>query len=369
MEINFSSKQYLNIFKHPLMGVTFPRWCQILWENKLRISFPFLPKVLFICIVSILNIPFHVLEYLLYTRRIKKEVVKAPIFIIGHPRSGTTHLHYLMSKDESKAFCTLYQGLLPHSFLVGGKILRKMMAKSIPKTRPQDEVKIGIDSPKEEEFAIATMSGVSYLMTFYFPRFAMKHFKESVLFEDERKKNRWKKSFQYFIQKLSYVNQGKQLILKSPANTGRVKEILEVFPDAKFVHISRNPIEVYQSTVKLYEKVVEETSFQKVNEEELEVFIIEAYRLLFQKYENDKELIPKGNLVHISYEELLTKGLLELKKVYDDLCLSGYESNLANFEEEFIQTKDYKRNRYSPLSKDKLQELEQKWGRLETWSR
>jgi hypothetical protein len=43
-----------------------------------------------------------------------------------------------------------------------------------------------------------------------------------------------------------------RLILKSPAHTARMKLLHELFPGAKFIHISRNPYEVYQSTQKLF---------------------------------------------------------------------------------------------------------------------
>ena len=61
---------------------------------------------------------------------------------------------------------------------------------------------------------------------------------------------------QYFVKKISYKYIGKRVLLKSPANTGRIKEILEVYPDACFIHIHRDPYAVYQSNVKLYEKIL-----------------------------------------------------------------------------------------------------------------
>lgn len=361
MKIEFTKKNYRNIFKHPLMGVTFPIWLRILWMNKFAISLGFIPKVISITFTSLFNTPLHFLEFLIYSRRIKKQEVKEPIFIIGHPRSGTTHLHYLMSKDKSKAFCTLYQGLLPHSFLIGGNLLQRMIAKSIPSTRPQDEVKVSVDSPKEEEFAIATMSGVSYLMTFYFPQFAMKHFEESVLFKSDKRKKQWQKSFKYFIQKLSYYNSGKQLILKSPANTGRIKEILEVFPDAKFVHIHRDPIEVYQSTVRLYEKIIQETSFQEVEREVVDEYIISSYRLMYDKFEKEKSLISAFCFSSISYSELLQNPLQQLQRIYTELGINGFSESKTNFEKEILVTKDYKKNSYSQLSAKKIERLKKEW--------
>jgi len=73
------------------MGVTFPVWCRILWMNRFKVSPVFIPKAISITIVSLFNSPLHLVEYLVYSRIIKKQKVEAPIFILGHPRSGTTH--------------------------------------------------------------------------------------------------------------------------------------------------------------------------------------------------------------------------------------------------------------------------------------
>ncbi|MBC8355082.1 MAG: sulfotransferase [Planctomycetes bacterium] len=43
----------------------------------------------------------------------------------------------------------------------------------------------------------------------------------------------------------------KPLVVKSPTHTGHVRLLLEMFPEAKFVHIHRNPFEVFSSTLKM----------------------------------------------------------------------------------------------------------------------
>ena len=68
----------------------------------------------------------------------------------------------------------------------------------------------------------------------------------------------------FFVKKLNYKHAGKRILLKSPSNTGRVKEILDLYPDACFIHIHRDPFEVYQSNEKLYEKILPLLGFQKV---------------------------------------------------------------------------------------------------------
>ena len=51
----------------------------------------------------------------------------------------------------------------------------------------------------------------------------------------------WKEKYIYFLKKVAYYHKGKRLVLKNPANTARIKLLFEMFPEAKFIHIYRNP--------------------------------------------------------------------------------------------------------------------------------
>src|SRR3954469_16642118 len=60
--------------------------------------------------------PFHELE----RRRVRKrvaaqELAAPPVFVIGHGRSGTTHLHELLSRDPQFGCVTLMQAAFPLS--------------------------------------------------------------------------------------------------------------------------------------------------------------------------------------------------------------------------------------------------------------
>jgi hypothetical protein len=102
----------------------------------------------------------------------------------------------------------------------------------------------------------------------------------------------------------------KHFYLKAPANTARVKQILELYPDAKFIHIHRNPCEVYSSTLHLLKKILPLLSFQKVKMNSLEESTFECYEALYKKYFNEKILIPKGNLVEIDYAVFIKNPLI-----------------------------------------------------------
>jgi len=363
MNLKPKRSSYLNIFVHPIMGVSIQNWVRVLAKHRFRIHPVFLPKVLFITCNVLLNAPFQFLEYALYSRRIKKQEVKPPVFILGHPRSGTTHLFYLLSKDESFAYCTAYDAVLPHVFLLGGKGLKKMVGKSMPETRPQDNVKMSIDSPKEEEFAMANITGTSYMFGFYFPRRAKKSFKESVTFEAEDKyRDKWLKNFDYFLHKLSFKYKGKQLLVKSPANTGRIRELLKLYPDAKFIHIHRDPLEVFQSTKGLYEKIIQATSFQSAKEEEVVDFIMYSYRKMYEKYFAEIGLLRKDQLVEISYQELVDKPMLAIEQIYSSLSLEGFDKAKVAVDEELKKTADYKKNNHLSLSDSEIERINKEWG-------
>ena len=56
---------------------------------------------------------------------------------------------------------------------------------------------------------------------------------------------RWQSALKWFVQKLAYSKGNRPLVLKSPAHTGRVRLLLEAFPEARFIHIHRNPYDVF----------------------------------------------------------------------------------------------------------------------------
>ena len=43
--------------------------------------------------------------------------------------------------------------------------------------------------------------------------------------------------------------QNSRLLIKSPVHTGRVKLLLDLFPNAQFIYIHRNPYQVFKSAV------------------------------------------------------------------------------------------------------------------------
>lgn len=361
MNIPYKKADFLHIVKHPAMGIDFWNWMKLLARNGFRVHPGFIPKVLFLTANTLLNLPVQLYEHLRYTRKIKRQQIKAPIFILGHPRSGTTYLHYVLSKDPRVAYCSTYEALVPNIFLTGGRLMKNMLAAAMPERRPQDEMKITIDSPMEEEFAMGNLCQASFMHGFYFPKRIMENFDRSVVFEDRRHALHWKRHFHYFLKKLACKHPGKTLLLKSPANTGRLKEIFELFPDARFIHIHRHPYEVYLSNERLYERILPLTGFQRVRNEAIVAYILESYSKMYRKFLKDKKEIPAGQLFEIRYEDFVRTPMEQLEKAYRHLGISGFQKSMPYFEKEVKSARDYQPNAYAGLSEELKARIKEKW--------
>ena len=115
-----------------------------------------------------------------------------------------------------------------------------------------DNMPFSAHTPHEDEFALAAHSTVSPYMKFLFPVTGDPGYSEidpKLLSEEALEK--WKKSLILFVKKLMLANRGR-VVLKSPPNLGRISTLLEIFPQAQFVHIVRDPYRVYPSTRKLW---------------------------------------------------------------------------------------------------------------------
>ena len=288
--------------------------------------------------------------------------IKAPIFIIGHWRSGTTYLHNLLSQDPRFAYCTLFQ-TLANDMCVFNKWTKWLFQFIIPKIRPMDYMNFSVDNPQEEEHAMARISPYSFYHQWCFPRRGRSFFEDYVLFRNlpKLKRKKWKETYLSVLQRASLAMDNKRLLLKNPVNTARIKLLLELFPDAKFIFIHRNPYNVFKSTRRLYERTLRITQLQHINQDEIDDNILYFYRNLIEKYLADRHEIPKNNLVELSYENLVSNPQENLHKIYDQLEIPGYNNAALGFEKYIAEQSQFITNSYCPLPSHLIDRINQDW--------
>ena len=346
----------------PLAGASVTNILRLYAQNKFRISVPYLPRMLYATVLSHIIAPFRIKEHLQFHKQIKQTEIKhPPLFIIGHWRSGTTYIHNMLSLDDTFGFCSTFTATVPGVFLGSEKIFKPVLAGSITEKRPMDEVPMGTDLPQEEEYAIGAFIPYAYYNGWIFPK-NMGFYNNFVCMDNVSREviDEWKETYLYFLKKLTYYRAGKRLILKNPAHTARIKHLLELFPDAQFINIYRNPYHLYYSMMRFLRIVVPIYCIQKQDMQNLESHMLDLYAQMYKKYFEERRLIPNGNLVEIQYEDFISQPVENVEKIYSTLGLNDFEASKKKFIEYATSQKYFKASNYTvePAVKEKLQE---KW--------
>ena len=158
-------------------------------------------------LVVFITTPVRLLEYALFNHKIRDQSITDIIFVVGHARSGTTFLQYLLSLDHRYTFPSQAQCMAPHTLILSGSLTRWVMKLFLPKKRYMDNLNISADTPGEEEFALGNMGGESMVWGYYFPEMLQKVFDEYVLFNNKTCKQRWQRNLLYFAKKNSLCQQ------------------------------------------------------------------------------------------------------------------------------------------------------------------
>lgn len=207
-------------------------------------------------------------------------IAHPPVFILGHWRTGTTHLHNLMTRDPQFGFVSTFQVLVPESCLLPFNPLRPLIAWCAPARRHMDRMPLGLDLPQEEEFALCNRCGHSFYVGWYFPRRMDELFRKYVLFEglSEPERIGWSETYLDVLKKATIRTNGRPLVLKNPVNTARIPTLLQLFPQAKFIHVYRDPYTVFKSTLNFHRATLDMVAFQKIPDSEIERNVLTFYR-------------------------------------------------------------------------------------------
>ena len=302
--------------------------------RNLPVSLARVPLMLLCIFIAILSLPFRLIENLIYLDKIRnQEINKFPVFIIGHWRSGTTFLHQLLSNDKQFGYVNFYAAMFPNSFLWTEKTMKPFLNKlsGIFKWKIPffNNIKYDFDFPCEEDTAMLNMgSQNSAYWAYALPKQAMELFSHTMYFDTANSQTAiaFINDYRFFLKKISLKHSNKRLLLKSPPNTARIRLLLKSFPEAKFIYISRNPVELYYSHQKLWKQCLQHYALQKIDQTELDSIIIQTMKNMLLQYKEDSSLLNRSNLYEVNYEKLKSDPLLVIKEIYDCLEIPGFNN-------------------------------------------
>jgi hypothetical protein len=344
-------------------GCDFFAWLRLLRKNRGAVAWPYWHIAVSDTVVTLNNTFLHLIQSVIFGGALRRtRITEAPLFILGHWRTGTTLLHDLLICDERLGYPNTYQCLNPCHFVLTEGIFTRCFHWLLPARRPMDNVKVGFDRPQEDEFAIALLTGdASPYLTIAFPNHAPQCQEYlDLVGVPAPKLRRWQQTFKQFLEQITYKT-GKRLVLKSPPHTARIAVLREMFPNALFLHIVRDPSVVFASTVNLWRILYRTHGLQTPTYAGLEEHVLSTFVRMYQRLEEDKKLLAPHQFCELRYEDLIRDPAGELRKVYDRFDLGDYDKVLPRLETYLATIKGYETNRYQ-LTPEQRDVVRQRWG-------
>jgi omega-hydroxy-beta-dihydromenaquinone-9 sulfotransferase len=397
----FCPKFQKSIKNNPFCGICFPVWMSILKHRWRQIEWSvYWPRLLFVTMLSILNSLLGWFDFILYGNEIlHARIHPRPVFILGHPRTGTTLLQSLLALDQDRfTTCSTFCAGFPSSFLSIESIGKVLFRGVIDDHRPMDNVPLGFDLPQEDEIATNVMStGTSPYMTLFFmqqePEFRPFYAFDDTFISNENgnsdeylepslmaaARKQWTESFLYLLRKLTLRDERRRpsssssppkrrLLLKSPVHTARIPLLLQLFPEAQFIYIHRHPYDVLRSAMHMADTTYWYTYLHTPTDDQIMEFILRQYEILYERYEAGRQRILHtdtshySQLIEISFDDLTQQPIETVQNIYTSLGWTMTPNYQHSLQAELAGVQSYQRNRHQELSPDLKQVVNQRWG-------
>lgn len=337
-------------------------WFPLLAKNRFRFSIARLHHVLGVSLFTPFTGMLALSQELLFGRAIRQtELTAPPIFVLGHWRSGTTMLHEYLALDERLSSPTTFQCFAPWHFLLTEDVVTRFGGFLLPDRRPMDNMKAGWSLPQEDEFALMNLGAPTPYLRILFPNHPVPY--EDTLGSqsfDPKHLEVWKKRLDWFLRAITYKTH-KRLLLKSPPHTGRLKILRSMYPDAKYVHIVRDPRKLFPSTMKLWNSLDSVQALQAPTDQlQLRTFVLKSLTTMYDSFEIDRKGMDKNQIIDIRYEDLTADPIKVVGDIYSQLNLGSFEPVKQKLVEKTQKERDYQTNRLE-LSREDEEAVLRAW--------
>jgi hypothetical protein len=258
--------------------------------------------------------------------------IENPVFIFGHPRSGTTFLHTILTQTED--FLVFKNWDFNHPSLTAKKILQhsrwlQVLSLAIDFRLTPHRLKLAIKNRKDKKGGALELQKrkldsitqeeeplfLHILDTQFLPLvtpigFVKKGYPE-LCFNDEQPHQ--EKSVLFLkncFKRQIYYSGKKQIIAKMNFSLFRINTLLKLFPDAKIIYISRSPLETIHSHLSLQRRILDRYfGLENIPPDNLQQYYRHRYHynLLFYKHYDElrkNNVIPEDRILEITYDSI-----------------------------------------------------------------
>ncbi len=246
--------------------------------------------------------------------QIARAEIRAPLFIVGLPRSGTTLLHILLSCDPAHRCPLTWEVLDPlASSSAGEEACVRRAARSLgilnwlaPTFRrvhrtgaalPQECV--GLMSPTFLSDQFDTM--------FYIPSYRDWFLRQEMrpVYEFHRR----------FLQHLQHRRSATRWVLKAPAHMLAARALLQVYPDAHFVQTHRDPIEAVTSVSSLV-TILRSVFSDRVDPRQIGRDALQYWSHSITSFLRTREQLAPGRVCDVYYSHIRRDPLAVVRRIY-----------------------------------------------------
>jgi hypothetical protein len=287
----------------------------------------------------------NAVQRLIHGRAIARTALTAPpVVIIGHHRSGTTHLHKLLSLLPDLHAPTSYECFAPGHFLVTGGVLPRLLRPLIAATRPMDAMPNDLSQPQEDDFALLSMGAPTPYRALAFPERAWRPPLEGDLTGPAIMDAQ-----EAFLKALT-LRHGKRIVLKSPFHTARLRALGARYPGAVFVHMVRDLDQVGPSTLNFWRRL---ESGQRLGppapaDDGRSGFALGVFDWMYERFFADLAQAPPPSLITIHYDDLIADPRAALRRIAALLGPGGGALDLSRVDRHLDQVATYRPNSFAP---------------------
>ena len=248
------------------------------------------------------------------------EIVR-PIFIVGQPRTGTTHLHNLMAEDPALRSLPYWESLEPVlsddeqvAVAAGAVDPRRercaagleMLNDALPYFKRMHDMTV---DHVHEEIQLLALAGSTMLFE---TMAVMPTWRDWYRAHDQTVPYRCMKTV---LQCCQWLRGGERWVLKSPQHVEQIPVLLEVFPDATFVFTHRDPVSVIASTATMI-SYSSRFSQAAVDPPKIGHYWADRVETMLRGGMRDHHLLPADRSIDVRFDEFMADDLAMVERIY-----------------------------------------------------
>lgn len=318
-------------------------------------AFISLSFLLLTMLFMLIVLPFRLLDSLLFPNW-KGTPVKAPIYILATPRSGTTFLHRMLCADQQFSYIKLYHTIFPSILLYKlfgflgkcdqklGSPFQRLIAKLEGKAfSGWDGIHAtGLSKSEEDEqyWVYSLMTPAALLLFPWLDQI------NDVRFVDQLAAPRRQRLGQYYLQNLQRhayaTGSDKTLLAKNALAIGRLRTQMQVTPDMRIVHLVRHPYEAIASMISMFTVPWSVHSPEKMKAPaytgQIATLLIEYYRYMLELQQE----LPAERYIEVRYEDLIADPAEVVNRIYTQFGIEMAQEYQHWLAAEVAQSRQYR---------------------------